>query len=89
VNLDGFKTSNEAIGPTLGDCVIIEIGRRIESRLRLEDTVSRPETKEDAARDTARLDARFKAAFIDERPTIQDALKTTPQAERRFVDYSS
>jgi diguanylate cyclase (GGDEF)-like protein/PAS domain S-box-containing protein len=43
VDLDGFKVFNDTMGPTLGDQVIVEIGRRIQASLRDEDTVSRPD----------------------------------------------
>jgi diguanylate cyclase (GGDEF)-like protein/PAS domain S-box-containing protein len=43
VDLDGFKVFNDAMGPMLGDQVIVEIGRRIQASLRDEDTVSRPD----------------------------------------------
>jgi diguanylate cyclase (GGDEF)-like protein/PAS domain S-box-containing protein len=41
VDLDGFKIFNDTMGPALGDQVIIEMGRRLDSCLREEDTVSR------------------------------------------------
>jgi diguanylate cyclase (GGDEF)-like protein/PAS domain S-box-containing protein len=42
VDVDGFKTLNDTMGPKVGDQVIIEIGRRLEAGLRSDDTVSRP-----------------------------------------------
>jgi diguanylate cyclase (GGDEF)-like protein/PAS domain S-box-containing protein len=41
IDLDGFKTFNDTIGPALADQVIIEVGRRLRSCLRDNDTVSR------------------------------------------------
>ncbi|MGA7217210.1 MAG: diguanylate cyclase, partial [Candidatus Sulfotelmatobacter sp.] len=41
VDLDGFKTFNEKMGPAMGDRVILEIGRRLGVCLREEDTISR------------------------------------------------
>ncbi len=41
VDLDGFKTFNDTVGPALADQVIVEIGQRLRSCLREEDTVSR------------------------------------------------
>jgi diguanylate cyclase (GGDEF)-like protein/PAS domain S-box-containing protein len=43
VDLDGFKIFNDTMGPAVGDQVIVEIGRRLGSCLRNEDTVSRPQ----------------------------------------------
>lgn len=43
VDLDGFKVFNDTMGPAVGDQVILEIGRRLGSCLRNEDTVSRPQ----------------------------------------------
>src|SRR5579872_65497 len=43
VDLDGFKVFNDTMGPTVGDHVIVEIGQRLGSCLRSEDTVSRPQ----------------------------------------------
>ena len=43
VDLDGFKTINETISPAVGDQLIIEIGHRLATCLRDQDTVSRPQ----------------------------------------------
>ena len=41
LDLDDFKTVNDTRGHDVGDQLLIEVGRRIASSLRLEDTVSR------------------------------------------------
>jgi len=41
VDLDAFKVFNDTMGPSAGDQVISEIGRRLETSLRHDDTVSR------------------------------------------------
>jgi diguanylate cyclase (GGDEF)-like protein/PAS domain S-box-containing protein len=43
VDLDGFKTFNDAMGQALGDRMIVEIGQRLGACLRHDDTVSRPQ----------------------------------------------
>ncbi len=43
VDLDGFKTFNDTLGPAVGDRVIVEIGERLAGCLRHDDTVSRPQ----------------------------------------------
>jgi diguanylate cyclase (GGDEF)-like protein/PAS domain S-box-containing protein len=43
VDLDGFKIFNDTMSPTAGDLVIIEMGRRLGSCLRDQDTISRPQ----------------------------------------------
>jgi len=43
VDLDGFKVFNDTMGPAVGDQVLAEIGRRLGSCLRDEDTISRPQ----------------------------------------------
>jgi diguanylate cyclase (GGDEF)-like protein/PAS domain S-box-containing protein len=45
VDVDGFKQINETFGPGAGDQVITEIGTRLGSCLRLDDTVARPTGK--------------------------------------------
>ena len=40
VDLDGFKAFNDAMGPAVGDQVIVEIGARINGCLRQEDMVA-------------------------------------------------
>src|SRR5258708_23093212 len=45
VDLDGFKTINDNVGTLVGDQVIIELGRRLASCLRDQDTVSRPQDR--------------------------------------------
>jgi PAS domain S-box-containing protein len=42
VDLDGFKVFNDRLGPAAGDRVIFEMGRRVETCIRGEDTISRP-----------------------------------------------
>jgi len=59
VDLDGFKTLNAVVSKAV-----------FAARTGFRDW--KLYTNKDAARDTARWDARFKAAFIDERPTIQE-----------------
>jgi diguanylate cyclase (GGDEF)-like protein/PAS domain S-box-containing protein len=43
VDLDGFKEINDTLGPVAGDQVIVEMGRRMGTQLRTDDTVSRPQ----------------------------------------------
>ncbi len=43
VDLDGFKVFNDAMGSAAGDQVIVEISQRLNSCLRDEDTISRPQ----------------------------------------------
>jgi len=43
LDVDGFKELNQSMGTTAGDEVMAEIGRRLSSCLRTDDTVSRPQ----------------------------------------------
>jgi diguanylate cyclase (GGDEF)-like protein/PAS domain S-box-containing protein len=43
VDVDGFKEFNHTMGPAVGDQMIVEIGRRLASCLRHDDTVARPQ----------------------------------------------
>jgi PAS domain S-box-containing protein len=43
VDLDGFKRINDTLSPAIGDQVIIEMGNRLGTCLRDQDTVSRPQ----------------------------------------------
>jgi diguanylate cyclase (GGDEF)-like protein len=43
VDLDAFKVFNDTMGPAVGDQVLVEIGRRLGTCLRNDDTVSRPQ----------------------------------------------
>jgi diguanylate cyclase (GGDEF)-like protein/PAS domain S-box-containing protein len=43
VDLDGFKVFNETMGHAAGDEVLAEMGRRLGTRLRHDDTVCRPQ----------------------------------------------
>ncbi len=43
VDLDAFKVFNDTMGPAVGDQVLVEIGRRLGTCLRTDDTVSRPQ----------------------------------------------
>ncbi len=45
VDLDGFKGFNDTMGPAVGDQVLVEIGHRIDTVLRDEDTVARPQNQ--------------------------------------------
>ena len=45
VDVDGFKIFNESMGTAAGDIVIKEIGQRLSSCLREDDTVARPKGK--------------------------------------------
>jgi diguanylate cyclase (GGDEF)-like protein len=41
MDLDGFKTVNDAYGHHIGDLLLVEVARRIESSVRQEDTIAR------------------------------------------------
>ena len=41
VDLDGFKVFNDTMGSAVGDQVLVEIGRRLSTCLRIDDTLSR------------------------------------------------
>jgi PAS domain S-box-containing protein len=43
VDVDGFHAFNESMGQAAGDRMILEIGKRLQSSLREDDTVARPE----------------------------------------------
>ena len=45
VDLDNFKAINDRMSPAVGDQVIVEIGQRLATCLRHEDTVSRPQDR--------------------------------------------
>jgi len=45
VDIDGFKIFNDTMGTATGDLVIKEIGRRLATCLRCDDTVARPKGK--------------------------------------------
>ena len=41
MDLDGFKTVNDTYGHHIGDLLLVEVARRIESSVRQEDTIAR------------------------------------------------
>ena len=43
IDLDAFKVFNDTMGPAAGDRVLVEVGRRLESCFRSNDTVARPQ----------------------------------------------
>jgi len=45
VDVDGFKQINDTMGPAAGDQLITEMGNRLATCLRLDDTVARPAGK--------------------------------------------
>ena len=47
IDLDSFKIFNDTMGPAAGDRVIVEVGHRIETSLREQDTVSRAQNQID------------------------------------------
>jgi diguanylate cyclase (GGDEF)-like protein/PAS domain S-box-containing protein len=43
LDVDAFKVFNDTMGPAAGDRVLVEVGRRLESCFRSNDTVARPQ----------------------------------------------
>lgn len=41
IDLDGFKTVNDAYGHHIGDLLLIDVARRIEQNVRMDDTIAR------------------------------------------------
>lgn len=76
VDLDGFKRINDTMGPAIGDRVIMEVAKRLESCLRHEDLAS------DVRRDFSEQPAVFSRVGGDEFTVLFEAISDAATAMR-------
>ncbi len=94
LDLDQFKAINDNLGHSAGDCMLIEVGRRLEKSLRITDMVGRLQPGSDQAQPQDNLDSRDTIArfggdefaiLTDEIHTAEDAVRIAERIHKSFT----
>jgi len=81
ISLDDFASLNESAGPVAADLVVAEVGRRIESELRLVDTVSRSEAEPGPNTLLSRFEAAEFTILLESAQTPSDAMRVAQRVQ--------
>jgi diguanylate cyclase (GGDEF)-like protein/PAS domain S-box-containing protein len=86
IDIDEFKVFNDSLGHTVGDELLIQIGRRLIASLRESDTISRPEVGDSSRDDTlARLGGDEFTVLLEDIRSASDAIRVAERLQNKLA----
>jgi len=86
IDIDQFKIFNDSVGHSVGDELLIQIGRRLTASLRGADTISRPRTPADdlSGQSLARLGGDEFTVLLEDLRDSSDAIRVAERIQERL-----
>jgi diguanylate cyclase (GGDEF)-like protein/PAS domain S-box-containing protein len=86
IDIDEFKVFNDSLGHTVGDALLVQIGKRLTASLREVDTISRPQVSESPKDDTlARLGGDEYTVLLEDIRDPSDAIRVAERLQSRLA----
>src|SRR5580765_1133565 len=86
IDVDEFKVFNDSLGHTVGDEVLVQIGKRLTASLREVDTISRPQLIESAKDDTlARVGGDEYTVLLEDVRHPSDAIRVAERLQSKLA----
>ena len=86
IDIDEFKVFNDSLGHTVGDALLVQIGKRLTASLREVDTISRPQVSEFPKDDTlARLGGDEYTVLLEDIRDPSDAIRVAERLQSRLA----
>jgi diguanylate cyclase (GGDEF)-like protein/PAS domain S-box-containing protein len=86
IDIDEFKVFNDSLGHTVGDELLIQIGKRLTASLRESDTISRPEVGDSSRDDTlARLGGDEFTVLLEDIRSASDAIRVAERLQSKLA----
>ncbi len=86
IDIDEFKVFNDSLGHTVGDEVLVQIGKRLTASLREVDTISRPQLSASTRDDTlARIGGDEYTVLLEDIRNASDAIRVAERLQARLA----
>ena len=86
IDIDEFKVFNDSLGHTVGDEVLVQIGKRLTASLREADTISRPQLSESFKDDSlARVGGDEYTVLLDDIRNASDGVRVAERLQSRMA----
>src|SRR3984893_10847121 len=86
IDIDEFKVFNDSLGHTVGDALLVQIGKRLTASLREVDPISRPQVSEFPKDDTlARLGGDEYTVLLEDIRDPSDAIRVAERLQSRLA----
>jgi len=86
IDIDEFKVFNDSLGHTVGDEVLVQVGKRLTASLREVDTISRPQLNESPRDDTlARIGGDEYTVLLEDIRNASDGIRVAERLQGRLA----
>src|SRR6266853_5672172 len=86
IDIDEFKVFNDSLGHTVGDEVLVQVGKRLTASLREVDTISRPQLNESPRDDTlARIGGDEYTVLLEDIRNASEGIRVAERLQGRLA----